>query len=45
MSKNQEVGDVSLKHRVGSSRLVPVFGRKSDSQTEGNTNCCPSTGP
>jgi hypothetical protein len=37
------VGDVSPKHRVGTSRLAPVFGGKSDSKPVSNTNCRPNT--
>ncbi|MDR0336038.1 MAG: hypothetical protein LBI18_03010 [Planctomycetaceae bacterium] len=37
----KKVGDVSPKHHVGDSRLVPVFGRKSDFKPFGNTNCRP----
>ncbi|MDR0704141.1 MAG: hypothetical protein LBF88_04055, partial [Planctomycetaceae bacterium] len=40
-TKKNKVGDVSLKHRLGDSRLASVFGRKSENQTAGNTNCRP----
>jgi hypothetical protein len=42
--QSKKVGDVSPKHHVGDSRLVPVFGRKSDFKPFSNTNCRPNTG-
>ncbi|MDR2705457.1 MAG: hypothetical protein LBC02_06735 [Planctomycetaceae bacterium] len=34
---------VFTHHRVGDSRLAPVFGRKSDSKPVSNTNYRPNT--
>ncbi|MDR0337605.1 MAG: hypothetical protein LBI18_11000 [Planctomycetaceae bacterium] len=38
------MGDVSPKHHVGDSRPAPAFGRQSDSEPFGNTNCQLNTG-
>jgi hypothetical protein len=42
--KSQEVGDLSPKGRSALADFDPVNGRKSESQTVGNTNCRPHTG-
>jgi hypothetical protein len=48
---SQGHGKYSVQKKIGkkyvwyNKAIAPVSGRKSERQTEGNTNCRPSTGP
>ncbi|MDR0338205.1 MAG: hypothetical protein LBI18_14070 [Planctomycetaceae bacterium] len=41
---SSKVGDVSLKHHIGESRLAPVFGRQFVLPNGLESNCQPTTG-